>query len=168
MEAESAMTMKLSGAARGRVNWKRINDVTAGARSRSTPAGEGRQVEPERVREIFKVAKEEFQAALNSLRNLTRVMTWLVLLSVAVAFIGLLLVLIFDLRIPGAVTSGASLSALTALVFKMWQLGRDQAMLELIPTRYEIALSLVTSSAQFSKILDQFLSETESLRRATN
>ena len=167
MEPEDLTTLRLSGAARGRVNWKRINDITAGVRSRSTPAGVGRQVEPDRVREIFKVAKEEFQAALNSLRNLTRVTTWLILLSVAVALAGLLLILILNLRIYGAVTSGVSLSTLLALMFKMWQLGRDQAMLELIPTRYEIALSLATSPDQFSKILDQFLTETESLRRAT-
>lgn len=164
MTADSARPLSLSGAARGRVNWQRINDVTAGQRPRSTAEGEARQADPERVREIFKVAKAEFQVALISLRNLIRVTTWLVVLFGAVAIIGLLLILMFNLKVPGAVTSGVSLGTLIGLVFKMWQLGRDQAMLELIPSRYEIGLSLATSPAQFSKILDQFLAETESLR----
>ena len=166
MESDGATLLKLSGAARTRVNWDRINDATGGARARSTPGAEPRVADPDRVRRIFAVAKEEFKVGLDSLRRLMTLTMWLVGGAGAVALVGLLLILLLDLKIPGAITSGLSLSALLVLVYKMWQLGRDQAMLELIPTSYEVALSLADSPAQFSKILDQFLSETESLRRA--
>jgi len=155
-------TLRLSSSARSRIDWSRINDATLGARARGDT--DAADADPKKIHQVFTVAKQEFQVALASLRRLVALMSWLVGLAAAVAVAGLVLFAVFDARVPGAVTCGVSLTSLVALVVKMWQLGRDQAMLELIPTRYEIALSFATSNTQLSEILTKFLTETESLR----
>jgi hypothetical protein len=43
---------------------------------------------------------------------------------------------------------------------RAWRLTKDQAILELIPARYELALQLSLTREQYSKVLNQFMQET--------
>ena len=56
-------------------------------------------------------------------------------------------------------------AALLGLFASVRSIGRDQAMLEVLPTRYELALQFATTAEDRRKILERFLDETASLRR---
>ena len=43
------------------------------------------------------------------------------------------------------------------LLERAWRLTKDQAMLELFPARYELALQLSLTRERYSKILNQFM-----------
>jgi hypothetical protein len=47
---------------------------------------------------------------------------------------------------------------------KVYRLGRDQALFDFLPAKYEVALSLAQTPEQFAKILEAFLAETRTQR----
>ena len=64
----------------------------------------------------------------------------------------------------GSAVSVAGIGSMFGILTRMWRLAKDQAMLELIPARYELALQLAASPEQFSAILNEFMRESSLIR----
>jgi hypothetical protein len=75
------------------------------------------------------------------------------------------LLLSLQWSISGGVVTIASLSGLFALIYRLWSLGRDRAILELFPNTYSTLFSLCRTPEQFEFVLKAMLDETVSLRR---
>lgn len=122
------------------------------------------RVDPTLIRrEAFGHAEAEFQWVLKPLRAQMKIVSGLVLVSIAVAITGAALASVTP-WVRGVMSVGG-IETLFGLLFKAWQLSRDQAMLELIRARYGIALQLATSPREVKQILTQFLAETSSIRK---
>jgi hypothetical protein len=162
--------MTFSGYTSRRIKWQVIEDTLAvtldhvgDQRAASKREGLVQTVDPDVIKKAFQQMKLEFQAVLNPLRRLMKVVAALTILSACVSFAGATLALLHP--IIGCSMSIAGLGSLLGLVSKAWLLSRDQAMLELIPGRYELAMQVSDSPEQLRKILTAFLSETSSLRK---
>jgi hypothetical protein len=105
--------------------------------------------------------RNEFNKALSSQRVILRIVIGGVSLAIACAVAGGALLQITPLA---SVISIASIGALIALLIKLYNLARDQAMLELIPARYELAIALCQTRADANKLMGEFLAETSSGR----
>ena len=120
-------------------------------------------VEDQKVlRSAFDAAEQAFHVVLRPLRNLMRLITVLLIVSIAVTIAGAALMTLT--RWAGALSVGGLIS-MFGLLTKAWSLARDQAMLELIPARYELALQVCASKKQAAAIVNAFLKETNSVRR---
>jgi hypothetical protein len=75
------------------------------------------------------------------------------------------LLLSLQWSISGGVVTIASLSGLFALIYRLWSLGRDRAILELFLNTYSTLFSLCRTPEQFEFVLKAMLDETVSLRR---
>jgi hypothetical protein len=95
--------------------------------------------------------------------RLMKIVSFLILLSIATTIAGAAFAFI-DPRI-GSALSLAGIGSMLGLLHRAWLVSRDQAMLELIPGRYELALKLSASRLQSRTVLNQFLAETSSLRK---
>jgi hypothetical protein len=170
MDAETP-SYRLSGAASQQLDWKRLADPIrialtqlGGDRGRATAddADAAIGVEQRAVLErAFAMARAEFRRVLEHQRNAMKFVTILLLVTLALAVASTTL-----LRMTpwGSTVSIASLVGLVGLLYKAWQLTRDQAMLELIPARYELAMGIATSKRQVEQVLNAFLKETSSLQ----
>ncbi len=167
------MTCRLSRLAAGKVNWKRIHDSTIGLRSRrgetSSETEGGREIgnvpdeQRRRLERVFKTARSEFDLALSVLRRVTYWMIGFLFAGFAVGVVGGIVAALGEYYGGGAL-SVSGLVGVTALGREVWRLGRDQAMLALIPAKYELALELARTQRQYDLVLERFLEETDSLR----
>jgi hypothetical protein len=66
--------------------------------------------------------------------------------------------------VGGTVTAG-SLGGVFVFIRRAWQLGRDQAILELLPNTYETLLGLSQTPEQYEIVFKAMLEETVALRR---
>lgn len=164
-------TLRLSSLTARRIDWQRIDDTTRAAldhlgKSRSAVAGSVAAdpvFDPHLVREAFGSMKREFQSVLRPLQLQMRFVSGLIFVSLAVTISGAALTKVSLWR--GSVLSLAGVGAMFGFLTRAWQLAKDQAMLELIPSRYELALQLAASPEQFAAILNEFLRESNSLRQ---
>jgi hypothetical protein len=118
-------------------------------------------VNEERVRRAFEQAKLEFSRVLGPTR---KGMQW----SLAIAVIALAVTvagaaLSFLNPWGGGLVSLAGLGVMLGYLRRAWMLNRDQLLLELVPARYELALTLARTKEQYAQILRTFLKETDSL-----
>jgi hypothetical protein len=120
-------------------------------------------VDPAIVRQAFQHVEAEFKRVLEPLRGQMKVVSALVLVSLAIMVAGAALAFVNPWG--GSILSLGGVGSVLGLLVRAWQLSRDQAMLELIPARYSLALQLCSSPQQCKQILTQFLSETSSLRK---
>ncbi len=116
------------------------------------------------ISRTFAVARTEFAKALVSLKRIVHLFVSLVGASLALTVAGIILATAYDHIYGGTVLSTASVIAEIDLFRRITALSRDEAMLELLPARYEIALQMATTQADRKKILDLFLAETSSMR----
>ena len=159
-----ATALKLSPSASKLINWQVIEDSTAGTGQRSGSLIQEPQALDEGITKTFAMARQEFSRALQSVRHLTSVFLWLAGGSAVVCIGGLILVAAYRQIVSGVIFTASGTTALMVLFTKIYTLGRDQAMLELIPTKYELALRIAESPRDRKKVLDEFLKETSSLR----
>jgi hypothetical protein len=159
----------ITNATSRRIDWQTIEDVVgvASGLQRKTPA-KTEQSEPlsvedrEAARRAFVVVREEFAKTIGWLRTTVRWSIVGIAAAVAIAVIGGALLQIS----PWAgVISIASIGSLFALLPKTFALARDEAMLELIPGRYALALELCSTKGDVQKLLTRFLDETSSMRK---
>ena len=158
--------MRLSSATVTNVDWDRIDDASAGVAGHrsSRSKGEKRQGPSKTdVARVFQIAKEEFNKASEPLRRTMRIAIWCTVPCLALMVAGSIGVQFYGNVVGGVVALGG-LGSTVVLLRKAWELHRDQWLLELVPTKYELALSLATSQQQFATILDQLLVELSTLR----
>jgi hypothetical protein len=116
------------------------------------------------VRQAFEHIEAEFKRVLQPLGRQMKIVQTIVLVSVAVTIAGACLSFVNPWG--GSVLSLGPIGTMLGFLPRTWRLSRDQAMLELIPIRYGLALQLSDSPQQFKRVLTQFLSETSSLRKS--
>jgi len=154
-----------------RIDWTRITDVLRVTADRFGEHRSGASTENQdylrsedliALQSAFSVAEQAFRTVLRPLRNLMRLVTVLLILSIAVTIAGAALAM---LTRWASILSVAGLISMFGLLTKAWTLARDRAMLELIPARYELALKVCTSKKQAGTIVNDFLKETNSARR---
>lgn len=171
MKSTPLRTHSLSGAASRQLQWEKIADAIrislnqiGGDRGTASTKGADLELGADQravVERAFELARQEFRRVLEHQRRMMQFVTYILLGSIALSIAGATL-----LRLTpwGGAVSIASLAALLGLLYKGWQLTRDQAMLELIPARYELAMQIATSKRQAEAILNAFLKETSSLQ----
>ena len=103
-----------------------------------------------------------FQRALDPLRIQVRVVSALVLLSLALAISGAVLAQANLWR--GSTLSLTGIGSLLGFLSTALRLSRDQALLELIPAKYELAFELSKSPRQLNRVLAEFLKEMSALQ----
>lgn len=160
------LPFRLSTTATKQVNWNAIQDSTVGIADRSLEEVSTSAVSSDQVRRVFSTARREFGKALDSLRRLMRILLVIVGLSAVVAIAGVLVATVWKSLTSGVVLSTVGVASLLGFFGRVYQLGRDQAMLELLPMRYEMALEMASTPEDRRKVLDDFLRETTSLRVA--
>jgi hypothetical protein len=164
--------MRLSNKASSMVNWARVDDGIrlvlseldpTRSLSSAAPGNALPMVDHEVVRRAFDQAKGEFQKVLAPMKRGLQLAFGMVIASLALAISGV--ALSFLNPWGGGFLSLAGLGTMVGFFRRAWELNRDQAMLELVPARYELALNLSTSSQEYERILREFLKETATMRR---
>lgn len=115
----------------------------------------------ELVARAFESVNARFKEVISPLRRTMHLVQGLLLLSMAGAVAGGAIAMISPW--PGIGLSAAALASMFGLLVQSWLLARDQAMLELIPDRYQLALQLLPAK-DHAKLLKIFMQETSSLR----
>ncbi len=155
----------LSSDTRHRVNWQLINDtlgMLAGTR-RGTTADQPLALsaaDRKRLRQAFELVRNEFATTLAGLKIMTRLILAGIVIALAVAIGGGALMQISPWA---SIIPIASVGTLAGLLAKMYQLARDQVLLELVPARYELAMEFCRTQADAQDLMAKFLLETTSL-----
>jgi len=165
MTEQSEEAPVLSKSASGLLNWKLINDtmrfaldeVGASRSGHPSPADRQQHIDPEVVERAFKALKSEFRRVLGPLRKQIIVSSTLILLSLAVTIGAAALISIKPMS--AGIVSAAGIGAMIPLVGRTWRLARDQAILELLPAKYEALLQLCRSQEQYSEALRRMMDE---------
>jgi hypothetical protein len=158
----------LSGPTTKQVDWQVIEDIFGLMANQQRKAGPTTPAngplsadDREAARRAFDVAKQEFAKALLWIRTTMRLSLAAIILAVGVGVAGGALIQISPWA---SLISIASIGSLFGLLTKTFSLARDQAMLELIPARYTLALELCMTKQDLQKLVMQFLDETSSAR----
>ena len=153
--------MELSKTTKGKINWKRIQDSTVGLTHRGEDFSDASS---ERVQRVFAMMKSEFDRALVDLKNMIRnyIMVTGGMITMAIAL--LIWTAVVQNVMAGAVVGGGSITCLTGIFYKIYTLGRDQAMLQTVPARYQLVLELAPDNKTLGQLLVRFLDETSSVR----
>jgi hypothetical protein len=166
MTVQSDDVPVLSKSASRLLNWKLINDTMrfaldevgvtrSGHPGASTDGHE--HIDSEVVEKAFKALKSEFLRVLGPLRKQIIVSSTLILLSLAVTIAAAALISIRPMS--AGIVSAAGIGAMIPLVGRTWRLARDQAILELLPAKYEALLQLCRSQEQYSEALRRMMDE---------
>lgn len=167
--ADTNELRSLSRSASSKVNWQRVTDAlgvkSSVMRGEESSTGGGGGIitaeEREQLRRGIAVVRQEFAVTLGAIRNVMRIVMIAVVVALALSVAGGALIQVTPYA---SLISVASIGSLFALLFKAWQLSRDQAMLELIPARYSMAIEFCHTHEDAQKLIGAFLAETSSLR----
>lgn len=154
----------LSKSASRLLNWKLINDTmrfaldeVGASRGGRLGAANGQQIDRELVEKAFQALKSEFRRVLGPLRKQIIVSSTLILLSLAITIAAAALISIRPMS--AGIVSAAGIGAMIPLLGRTWRLARDQAILELLPAKYEAILQLCNSQEQYSEALRRMMDE---------
>jgi hypothetical protein len=156
----------LSKSASRLLNWKLINDtmrfaldeVGSDRSGHTEPAPNVKEsIDHELVAKAFQALKGEFRRVLGPLRKQIIVSSTFILLSLAATISGAALLSIKPLS--GGIVSIAGIGAMFPLLSRTWRLARDQAILELLPAKYEAILQLCRSQDQYNEALSRMMEE---------
>ena len=117
--------------------------------------------EIENARRAFLVVKEEFDRTLGWTSKAMRWVSVGIFIAIGLSVAGGALV---QLSPWAGLITVASVSSLFALLPKAFALARDQAMLQLIPSRYLLALELCRTRDDLQTLMKRFLDESSSQR----
>jgi hypothetical protein len=142
------------------LNIEAIRDQAAGIFTRSA----GLEFDPanEAIDRVFQRAREEFDKTLQALRTLTQRLLLVAGGATVLAVGGAVGVAFANMLAGGAVATGG-LMGLLAVFKRIYHLGRDQAVLELLPMRYEMALAMASNDRDRQVVLKRFLDEMQAL-----
>ena len=114
------------------------------------------------VRRAFEIAREEFGGTLGWIGRMIRYAVGGIVFALALAVASGALLLFTPWA---SLISVATLGVLLGLLYRAIGLARDQAMLELIPARYALAVELSSTKRDLKRLQARFLDETRSLRK---
>ena len=151
-----------------RLDWNRVTDAfgvlsqTERATASDTVSDKAlTDEERAHLRHALNVLKEEFSRVLRSLSRAFQIVVLAMVVALALAVAGGALLQVTPYA---SVISIAGVGALFGLLGRAWQLARDQAMLELIPARYALAIEGCRTTRDAQKFISTFLAETASLQ----
>jgi len=153
--------MNLSRATIKKIQWQRIEDSAIGLTARGEVSKPPSQTD---VAPIFATARQEFQRALASLDLMVKALVVVAGVSVAVCIAGVIVAATAGQLWGGVAFTGVGSASLFTVFNRIHAIGKDQALLTLIPTKYELALQFAATPADRRKVLDQFLNEVSSLK----
>lgn len=162
---------RLSSATARKVSWTDVEDSIGSLSllARSSASAERSaaddspltKAERDRIRQAFQKTQGEFEKTLHWLRSTMRLVVGSILVVCGASVAGGALLQVSPWY---GVISIAGITGLFLLLRKAWALARDQAMLELLPKRYDLAVELCHTRGDLEAIVDRFLSESASLR----
>ena len=161
--ATTSLPISLSAPLSRQIDWEAINRATIGlGATRAIGDTSAVPVDPARIQAAFETLKTEFTKAAGPLRRSMAIVVPLMLGAFGLAVVaGFVLPLI-----PwGAATAGAGAIATLGLGQRIWRMGKDQMMLELIPARYELAFRLSETAEQRRQLIKQFITDTALLQK---
>ncbi|WP_171473601.1 hypothetical protein [Frigoriglobus tundricola] len=170
--ADSKKPASLSVRSAQKINWKAIDDkVDSIVEIRQSGGGACENVAdlpPDiatRVEAAFEVSKNEFAKALAQLKWQIIALNWIVipLAGIAIA-VGLILLVTSDSKWPGGLSGSSGLAVMTTAITFTWRLGKDQSLLQLIPSTYETLFRLAFTPQQYCVILQAFRRELYEMR----
>jgi hypothetical protein len=154
------------------IDWDRLDALTVGFTDRGTRAAsapEESSIASEEKRRQLATLFEAFQnqcgSALKELRRSTRICVGVIALAAVASVAGsAVLAFIHAQKLLGGALSVGGLGTLVAVLARALALARDEAMLQLLPTRYQLAFALAATPKQYEAAYRAFLAETSSLR----
>lgn len=158
----------LSAATARKVNWDKVaQEVTQQGlqASRSTESYVYPEGYPEKVTEVFQASKVAFAETLAPLRKQVQITLWIVLPALALSIAGGAILAAWKEPVSGGALTSGALAALFVFLNRAWRLGRDQAVLELVPATYETLFRLCKSPQQYEVVFEAFLDEMVTMRR---
>jgi hypothetical protein len=160
------MMLTFSHATVKRINWTAIKDSSIGMSVRgggATAGGAAREVQAADLERVFATMRSEFKSALSGLRRLMNIILLLAGVSLAAAIAGTIIAGTLRAIVSGMALSTVGVVALIDLFRRVARLGREQAMLELIPAKYELALNIAETPEDRRKVLNSLMKEMDSL-----
>jgi hypothetical protein len=168
------METRLSLTTSARVDWALVGDGArlllgeidtdrGRAASAESTARAGVAVDQAIVQRAFEQARQEFARVLAPTKRSIQWAFVIVVVALALTVSGGALSFLGPWW-RGGLLSLAGLGTMLGYLRRAWLLTRDQLLLELVPARYELALTLATSPTQYAQILREFLKETDSLK----
>jgi hypothetical protein len=168
---DAGSKLKLHRITAAQVNWQEIDDAFGQLDETMRKVKPGTTLDGESLlstedralaRRAFEVATEEFNKTIGWMRP----MMWLVVGSIVFAFaIAVAGGALLRFTPWATLMPIASISSLFGLLPLAYALAKDQAMLQLIPARYALAIELCHTKQDMKKLSDRFLKETEISRR---
>jgi hypothetical protein len=153
-------------------DWDRLDALTVGLKSRGgksvveVEAGAvSDEQKQERLRALFEMFQNQCHAALIHLRRSAHICFVVIVVAVVLAIAGsVILAYLHSLKVLGGILSVGGLGALVTVLNRAIGINRDVAMLEVLPTKYQLAFSLATTAKQYDAVFRTFMEETSSLR----
>jgi hypothetical protein len=168
MTMENMSLGSLSAATSKRINWAVLESIVGTVVQQARRPGAPTGMEPltaedrESARRAFLAVREEFDKTLIWLRKTIRVAMAGIIGAAAAAVVSAVIVQVTPWA---SLVSMASAGSLFGFIPKAISLARDQVMLELVPSRYSLALELCATRKDLSLLVARFLEETSSLRK---
>ena len=164
----SKHTASLSAKTARKVNWDKITQEVShqglrtlrGPEDHAYPEGY-----PEKVTDVFVASKTAFAETLAPLRKQVQITLWIVLPALALSVAGGSLLAAWKEPLGGGALTSGALAALFVFLNRAWRLGRDQAILELVPATYETLFRLCKSPQQYGVVFEAFLDEMVAMRK---
>jgi hypothetical protein len=156
---------------RSLISWNQLDALTFGFLERAA-RGAGAQTspfdDPEKQRQLgalFDLFQQQCNTALTELRRSTRACVWTIIVAMMCAVAGaVVLAFLESQRMLGGVLTAGGLGALATVLARALGLARDEAMLQVLPTKYQLAFQLARDPKQYDEAYRAFLAETNSLR----
>jgi hypothetical protein len=158
-----------------RLDWEKINrtinavDAVRGPGERG-PEGVAAAVAlpadyPQKVKQAFDETAVAFNDALDSLRNQIKVIHWIIFPALGVAVASGVIAIVFFKPLVGSLLSGGGLTCLYACIAQSWELGRRQALLELVPRLYGTMFQVARTPDQYDQAFEAYKEELIQIRR---
>jgi hypothetical protein len=130
-----------------------------------TEANAEQEEKRQELARLFTMFQNQCHAALSQLRRSAHICFAVIVLAVIIAIAGsVTLALLHSQRVLGGLLSAGGLGTLVAVLTRAIGINRAVAMLEVLPTRYQLAFNLATTAKQYDTVFRTFMDETSSLR----
>jgi hypothetical protein len=153
-------------------DWDKLDALTVGMDARAARSVAKVEAAPvsdeqkqERLRALFEMFQNQCHAALSQLRSSAHICFAVIVVAVMLAIVGsVILAFLHSQKVLGGLLSAGGLGTLVTVLTRAIGINRDVAMLEVLPTKYQLAFGLATTTKQYDTVFRTFMDETSSLR----
>lgn len=153
-------------------DWDKLDALTVGLETRGGKSAALTEAVPaldeqkqERLRALFEMFQNQCHAALSQLRRSAHICFAVIVVAVVIAIAGsVILAFLHSQKVLGGLLSAGGLGTLVTVLTRAIGINRDVAMLEVLPTKYQLAFGLATTAKQYDTVFRTFMDETSSLR----